>query len=161
RRQARGNGPAADGAGQVREARHRDPRVDRGSPRARITTHRPGKPPVRSMRLRLLGARAALAAFAALIAFPATGAAMLKVSFANQRGFPSRALLVAAPASKLLNVSAVHVTENGGPVRDLQVTPLSVANPGDFGVILLIDTSPSMKGAPDRQAMVAARALAA
>jgi tight adherence protein B len=46
-------------------------------------------------------------------------------------------------------------------VKDVTVTKLATANMGDFGVILVIDTSQSMAGTPIREALVAARTLAA
>jgi tight adherence protein B len=46
-------------------------------------------------------------------------------------------------------------------VQGLAVTPLATANQGDFGVMLVIDASQSMAGAPIRQAMLAAQTLAA
>jgi tight adherence protein B len=68
---------------------------------------------------------------------------------------------VTAPASKRITAATLHVQENGSAVRDVSVTPVATSSHGDFGVILAIDTSESMTGAPLREAMVAARALAA
>ena len=73
-------------------------------------------------------------------------------------GFPDRAYLLQLPDSRALNASKVAVTENGGPVVGLAVTP-----PGGSksGAILLIDASNSMKGAPIQGAMTASRAFLA
>ena len=75
--------------------------------------------------------------------------------------FPGRSLVLSVPNRSKLSGAEVHVTENGQPVSQPIVTPLSKAGAGDFGVMLAIDTSPSMQGAPLRDAMSAARALAA
>jgi tight adherence protein B len=82
-------------------------------------------------------------------------------SFGGGATFPARTLILSAPSHKTLSASQVHVSENGRPVNGLTVTPLSQSAAGDFGVVLVIDQSPSMSGAPLSQAMTAARALAA
>jgi tight adherence protein B len=71
-------------------------------------------------------------------------------------GFPDRAYLLQLPKTQALSTSKVTVTENGGPVVGLAVTP-----PGGSksGAILLIDASNSMKGAPIQNATAAARAF--
>ena len=92
---------------------------------------------------------------------PAASGTPLNVSFGNAGRFPLRALLVSAPANNPVTAAAVHVTENGDRVEGLSVTPLATANQGDFGVVLVIDTSQSMAGSPIRQAMLAAQTLAA
>jgi tight adherence protein B len=55
----------------------------------------------------------------------------------------------------------VHISENGRRVSGALVSPIANAGAGDFGVVLAIDVSPSMKGVPLAHAMAAARALAA
>ena len=55
----------------------------------------------------------------------------------------------------------MHVAENGQPVAAPTVTRIASAGTGDSGVVLAIDVSPSMRGAPLAQAMRAARDLAA
>jgi tight adherence protein B len=73
-------------------------------------------------------------------------------------GFPDRAYLLQLPNSRALTAAQVNVTENGGNVAGLAVTP-----PGGSksGAILLIDASNSMKGAPIANAMAASRAFLA
>ncbi len=73
-------------------------------------------------------------------------------------GFPDRAYLLQLPNTRALTAAQVNVTENGGPVAGLAVTP-----PGGSksGAILLIDASNSMKGAPIQNAMAASRAFLA
>jgi tight adherence protein B len=122
-------------------------------------------------RLGRAGAAALLAAAIATVAgtaFITPGAAQavsnapqLRVTFANGGRFPARALLLSTSGYHTLTPAKVHVQENGRPISGLSLTPLSTPNSGDFGVILLIDTSRSMAGRPLRQAIMAARRLAA
>jgi len=71
-------------------------------------------------------------------------------------GFPDRAYLLQLPNQRSLEAGQLSVTENGG-----LVTGLGVEAPGGAtsGVVLLIDASNSMKGAPIAGAMAAARAF--
>ena len=100
---------------------------------------------------------------AALLALPAANAASgpLSASFASGPPFPVRTLVLSAPAGIHVSVPQMYIWENGHPVNNLTVTPVRQANPGDFGVVLVIDQSQSMAGAPIAHAMAAARALAA
>jgi Flp pilus assembly protein TadB/Mg-chelatase subunit ChlD len=102
-----------------------------------------------------------LALITALTVTASAGAAPLSASFGSAAPFPSRVLIVSAPAGYPVTAGTLHVREDGTRVRGLSVTPLSAAHKGDFGVILVVDTSESMKGAPLGQAMLAARTLAA
>jgi tight adherence protein B len=91
---------------------------------------------------------------------PAAGASTVSASFGDQGRFPARALLVSAPASQAVTPRSLQVTENGRPVQETSVTPLAAGSHGDFGVVLVIDTSQSMRGTPIQRAMLAARVLA-
>jgi Flp pilus assembly protein TadB len=53
---------------------------------------------------------------------------------------PSRALIVTGDQQ----VGQLQVTENGNAVRALQVTPLSAPGPGDFGIVVALDTHSTM-----------------
>jgi Flp pilus assembly protein TadB len=75
--------------------------------------------------------------------------------------FPDRALVISTPPGISIGASRVHVSENGRPVGGLTVTPMTQANVGDFGLVLVIDQSPSMSGQPLAQAMASAQAIAA
>jgi len=68
------------------------------------------------------------------------------------------AFVVSLPQKQPLTAAQVRVTENRKPVQDV-----SVAKPGSegFGVVLVIDASNSMQGAPIAGAIDAARAFAA
>jgi tight adherence protein B len=63
--------------------------------------------------------------------------------------------------SRPLQAGQVHLSENGAPVAGLSVSSLRKSGQGDFGVIVLFDTDPSMRGAPLTHAIAAARVLAA
>jgi tight adherence protein B len=69
--------------------------------------------------------------------------------------------VLSLPGRSSLDSAQVHVSENGKSVASPVVRPIASAASGDFGVVLAIDVSASMKGAPLEQAMRAARALAA
>jgi tight adherence protein B len=91
----------------------------------------------------------------------AADTSQLKVSEGGGARFPSRSLVLSVPNRAGLQASQVRVSENGQPVQGARLMPLSNAGAGDFGVVLAIDVSPSMTGAPLAEAMAAARALAA
>jgi len=124
----------------------------------------------RARRARRALASGALAA--AALAFAAAPAANAQtVTPGGGPPFPARALILTEPGN-VVAPGAVHVTENGGPVGGLLVTPLTHARRGDFGVVIAIDSSTSMAYAirnrlvavadrPIGRAMDAARALAA
>jgi tight adherence protein B len=73
-------------------------------------------------------------------------------------GFPDRSYLLQLPTQRALEASQLTVTENGQPVI---ADSISVEPPdsGTSGVILLIDWSNSMKGAPVVGAMQAAQSF--
>jgi tight adherence protein B len=105
----------------------------------------------------------ALAAILAggLLAAPVSMAApSLTVSEGGGASFPARSLVLAVPGRPAVSPSEVHISENGRPVSGAIVMPIANAGARDFGVVLAIDISPSMKGAPLARAMAAARALA-
>lgn len=70
--------------------------------------------------------------------------------------FPERGYVVDLPGDLDLDASRVQVTENGARVRRLTVTPLA-ASGLRTGVVLAIDASESMAGAPFEGALAAAR----
>ncbi len=74
--------------------------------------------------------------------------------------FPDRSYVLSLPTGMRLGAGQVQVTENGQPVNALTVVPTSGAEVKDFGVVLVIDTSISMRGKPLRNALDAARAFA-
>ena len=75
--------------------------------------------------------------------------------------FPERAFVLSLPEATRLDPSTVQVLENGKVVSDLTVVPASAAGADEFGVVLVIDTSNSMRGTAIEGAMEAARSFAA
>jgi tight adherence protein B len=109
-----------------------------------------------------VGGAVASALVAGVIAAPSASAApSLRVSEGGGATFPARSLVLTVPNGAGVSPSNVHVTENARAVAGAVVRPIANAAAGDFGVVLAIDVSPSMRGAPLSEAMAAARALAA
>ncbi len=71
---------------------------------------------------------------------------------------PERAFLLDLPPAWQLSPGAVTLFENGARVRGFTLTPIQ-AVAGRFGVILVLDASDSMRGAPEQAALAAARAF--
>jgi tight adherence protein B len=117
---------------------------------------------LRGARLALLGAVLALAGAATPAASATTGSAPdAGVSVSEGSAvFPARSLVLSAPHKSSLKASEVHLSENGRAVAEAVVTPIARASAGDFGIVLAIDTSASMKGRSLENAMSAARSLA-
>jgi Flp pilus assembly protein TadB len=74
--------------------------------------------------------------------------------------FPQRAVVLNAPSGGPLTAATLHVTENGAPVTGATLTPLAQAGKGDLGVMLAVDQSTAMAGAPLAAAMTAVRGFA-
>lgn len=72
--------------------------------------------------------------------------------------FPDREVILSLPAARALKRSDLKLRENDRPVRDLVLT--SEAQNSERGLVLAIDASESMRGAPIEAAMVAARSFA-
>lgn len=101
---------------------------------------------------------AALAALCCLALAPAAHGARTTLVEAGETRFPERAWILTLPEGASAQASDVDVSENGKPVTSLRVRPANLD--GGFGVVLAIDTSKSMVGAPIRDAMAAAREFA-
>jgi tight adherence protein B len=78
---------------------------------------------------------------------------------ANGTTFPDRALVLSGPSD--LTAGRLHVSENGTAVSSFTLASTARPGAGDVGVMLVIDQSSSMAGAPLAAAMTAARAFAA
>ena len=74
--------------------------------------------------------------------------------------FPWRSFAVTLPKEVALKPGLIRVRENGEPIDRVAVTPMGGATGGDFGAVLLIDASTSMRGAAIEGAIKAARAFA-
>jgi tight adherence protein B len=109
-------------------------------------------------RLLILSFLGTAALAAAVAASGATGNAV--VTEAAGTGFPARAYVLTLPRGMELKPGAVRLFENGARVEGLTVTPVGESNAKQFGVVLAIDASISMRGKPIDGAMAAARALA-
>ena len=91
----------------------------------------------------------------------AAGAGDRSVRITEARApFPERAFVLSLPAEMRLGPNRVQVLENGKPVSDLAVVPSGGGSVRQFGVVLLIDASNSMRGQPIAGAMAAARVFA-
>jgi tight adherence protein B len=82
------------------------------------------------------------------------------VTEAASPGFPNRAYILTLPHGMKLKAGAIHVSENGRAANDLTVTPVGESTSRQFGVVLAIDASTSMEGAPEKAAFGAAQAFA-
>jgi tight adherence protein B len=100
-----------------------------------------------------------LLAGAALGAAP-TGGARVGLIEADAR-FPDRAFVLALPDQRRLGPRQVHVFENGTPVSNVSVVPMAEGEKADFGVVLVMDASNSMRGSAIVDATAAAREFAA
>jgi tight adherence protein B len=98
--------------------------------------------------LLLIGAALALST---AVSAAAVAAGPLQVTAVGSN-FPERTFVLNVPKGFQLGGRTVTVVENGQPVDDLAVAPTSFA-----GVVLVIDTSESMRGRPLAAAMRAAR----
>jgi tight adherence protein B len=105
---------------------------------------------------RVAGIAAVAACAIATIAASAAGATEARLA-ASAGDFPLRSFVLTLPTRAATDPSAVRVFENGQPVQRLSVRP----NNSRFAVMLVIDASTSMRGAPIQGAMAAARAFAA
>ena len=99
---------------------------------------------------------------ALLVSATAAGSAhaanRIEVAKSGTPQFPERSYVVTFPSRVDLRTSAVRVTENGEPVKDVRIS--AAAASARSAVILAIDTSESMHGGAIEAAMEAARAFA-
>jgi tight adherence protein B len=95
------------------------------------------------------------------VAAPAASAAEgPKITAAGGAAFPERAYSLRIPSELALSASDIQVRENGQPVDEVRVVSARNASAGEFGTVLVIDASKSMRGAAIRGAMKAAQAFA-
>lgn len=114
----------------------------------------------RRLQLALAPAIVLLAvALTAVSSFAAGG--QPKLAEAGGATFPDRAYVVTLPSDRALTGDQIVVRENGTRVRHVTVTPAAAAAPNQFGVVLVIDASNSMKGRPIDGALEAARLFVA
>lgn len=104
-------------------------------------------------------AAALLLVVAALVAVTPAHAARAGLAPVGDPAFPDRAYVLTLPAGVTPSPDQIVVSEDRVPVTSLEAGPYGARS--DFGVVLVIDASHSMRGAPIRDAMAAARAFAA
>jgi tight adherence protein B len=112
------------------------------------------------VRFRLAAVLAPLAATLGLLASTTAAAEPFHITEAGA-SFPDRAYVLSLPTGMRLKTSEVSVEENQQGVNGLSVVPVGGADAKDFGVVLVIDTSISMRGKPLDNALAAARAFVA
>ena len=102
-------------------------------------------------------------ASAALVLAGGAGAAsdQLRLRPAAGVSYPDRAYVLTLPTESYIDSSSVKVRENGIVMRDVSVVPATAAATGQFGYVLVIDASNSMRGSAIDGAVAAARAFAA
>ena len=101
---------------------------------------------------------ALLASAAAVASSAAAAAPQVQLTPVGRLPFPDRGYVVDLPAGVVAGRSAVRVRENGRPVRNLQVTPIGTSGIR-YGVVVALDASDSMRGAPMQAAVAAARSF--
>jgi len=95
---------------------------------------------------------------AGLTAAPsAAGKSGLTLTAAGNPPFPDRAFVLTLPSDRPLSADQLRVRENGTPVTGLTVVPAALGKGNQFGVVLVIDASDSMKGKPIAGALAAAQ----
>jgi tight adherence protein B len=106
-----------------------------------------------------------LAATCGALVVAATAAAVedaqIQVTPVTRSPFPERGWVVDLHAKAQVTREQVHVSENGRPVRSFTFLPTADAAAAQFGVVLLIDASESMRGKPYKAALAAAHAFVA
>lgn len=103
------------------------------------------------------------AAAVALVLVTGAGArngADVRIVEAADGPFPEKTYLLTLPTKVRLATGDVAIRENGEPVHRPTVTPAYAAESNQFGVVLAIDASTSMRGEPLAKAIDAARAFA-
>jgi tight adherence protein B len=108
---------------------------------------------------RLLVLILAVAAAATLASTAAAARFHITEAGAN---FPDRTFVLSLPSGMKLSSGDVNVRENGEPVNELTLVPAggTQVRTKDFGVVLVIDASISMRGDAQAAALNAARAFA-
>jgi tight adherence protein B len=74
--------------------------------------------------------------------------------------FPQRSFVLTLPSGGGLDTGHVSARENERSVSRLSITPAKAVGEKDFGVVLVIDATRTMRGRPIENALTAARAFA-
>jgi tight adherence protein B len=98
---------------------------------------------------------------AALLVPAAAGANGPTLTEARGASFPDREFVLTLPTRVALDRTGVQVQENGRTISEFSIVPASeAAGKHEFGVVLVTDTSVSMRGEPIRAAIEAVRSFA-
>jgi tight adherence protein B len=97
----------------------------------------------------------------ASLAAAAAAAGAVRLVEAGGAEFPERSFVLSLPQKTRLTEERMTLRENGVLVPDFTLTPVGEGKGPAAGVVLVIDASESMAGAPIGNAMAAARAFAA
>jgi tight adherence protein B len=100
----------------------------------------------------------ALGVFAATAS--AAGSSQGPTLVEGKTAFPTKTYVLSLQSGQTLTLHDVSVTENGNPVLNPKLIPASRASKKTFGVVLVLDTSFSMDGAPLEAALTAEQAFA-
>jgi tight adherence protein B len=99
---------------------------------------------------------------AALLAgIAAAGTTSLRLTPLPSIAFPDRAFVLTTGQPRALTNEQVQVRENGRRAGRVSIVPATQRSGRAFGVVLVLDASDSMRGAPIAGAVAAARAFAA
>jgi tight adherence protein B len=112
--------------------------------------------PARALFIAVLATLVLASASAAATSAAATPA--VKIAPVTRLPFPERGYILSVPEATDLGPGSVDVRENGVRVSGLRVDPLASSGLR-FGVVLALDSSESMTGAPAAAALRAARAF--
>ena len=88
----------------------------------------------------------------------AGGSSELQIAQVTRLPFPERGYVISLPKAAQLDAGSVEVRENGRRVTGVRVDPLAISGLR-FGVVLALDASESMTGAPAAAALESARAF--
>jgi tight adherence protein B len=102
----------------------------------------------------------ALATLAALVVAAPAAAAAPELTPLTSAKFPERAYALTLPEERRLATGDVEVLEDGERVAAPSLVPADRLGNSAFGIVLVIDASHSMRGAPIDGAMAAARTFA-
>jgi tight adherence protein B len=105
------------------------------------------------------GLLALIATFA--LAGVAAGADGLSLRPTIGTNFPDRAYVLSLPTDYALSQDSIEVRENGTLISNVSIVPAQAADNGQFGSVIVLDASESMRGDAIANAVVAARAFAA
>jgi tight adherence protein B len=97
---------------------------------------------------------------AGLVAQSAQAQGPARLTTVPGSGFPQQSFVLTLPSGGGLDTGHVSARENGHPVSRLSIKPAKAVGEKDFGVVLVIDATRTMRGRPIENALTAARTFA-